>query len=78
MTPERPKNVLLVAGLYDELHPENELLTSLAAGTGLPKVYPGRIYGNFGDGTARELTEIPTVNHVAEVLRLIPERKWFL
>jgi len=76
----QPANVLLIAGLYDELHPQSELLGSLASGTGVKNASPNTLYGTFGDGTARRLIEIPAVSHAAEVLypQLIGEVvRWF-
>lgn len=80
LSPTQPANVLLIAGLYDELHPQSELLKSLASGTGLKRVSANVLYGKFRDRTARRLIEIPTVSHTAEVLhpQLIGEVvRWF-
>lgn len=66
--PLSPSNVLMISGLYDELHPQKELLVSLASSTGHRIVSTDVVYGDFANGTARSLIEIPSVSHVPEIL----------
>lgn len=75
LSPTRPANVLLIAGLYDEFYSQSELVKSLASGTGLKTASPNTVYGAFHNGTARRLTIVPTTSHIVEVLhpRLIQE-----
>ena len=66
LTPSFPSNVLLAVGKYDELFTIDDAITTLAKLiTTSPQV--NTLYGNFDDGTARELLVTPT-DHILEVL----------
>jgi hypothetical protein len=75
----RPRNVLFLSGLYDEIHSPFNLLTNLTdygirvTGPAMNRRDRGRavplsneLYGDFAAGTARQVTIIPTTDHFIE------------
>jgi dienelactone hydrolase len=64
--PQRPHNLLLLAGLYDEIRTPSALLKRLQEyGVAFDPV-PEALYGDFADGTARQVSFSPTCDHFTE------------
>lgn len=69
----RPKDLLFLSGLYDEIHYPANLLMNLTdngirLGSAVPGLVPksGETYGDFAAGTARQVTIVPTTDHFIE------------
>jgi dienelactone hydrolase len=62
----QPQNLLLLAGLYDEIRTPRALLKRLAEYqlATVPQFYT--LYGDFTDGTARQVSISPTSDHFIE------------
>jgi hypothetical protein len=65
---ERPANVLVIAGLYDEFYPVPALTRAVASSACGASAEPNILYGGFAAGTARQVEVVPTANHVTEPL----------
>ena len=62
--PERPKNALFIFAEHDPVEPIQQTSSAIAAHlAGVPKVEPGKLYGNFANGSAVEAVRIPGVDH---------------
>jgi hypothetical protein len=64
---EQPANVLVIAGLYDEFYPL-PTLTQAIVSSSERAAEPNTLYGGFAAGTARQVSVVPTANHVTEPL----------
>jgi pimeloyl-ACP methyl ester carboxylesterase len=65
--PRRPQNLLLLAGLYDEIHTPTALLKTFEEYRVAANPAINTLYGNFDQGTARQITIIPTCDHFIEM-----------
>jgi len=63
---KRPKNLLFLSGLYDEIHAPSSLKENLAFQMGIKDAEIGRLYGSFEDGSARKVSIMPTTDHFIE------------
>src|SRR5260370_18804473 len=62
--PERPKNALFIFAEHDPVEAIQQTSSALAAHLAVvPKVEPGKLYGNFANGSAVEAVRIPGVDH---------------
>lgn len=75
--PNRPRNLLFLSGLYDEIHYPMALLENLADWKVADKPELGRLYGSFENGTARMVTVVPTTDHFIETFDPILIRELF-
>ncbi|MEB3291867.1 MAG: alpha/beta fold hydrolase [Synechococcales bacterium] len=65
-TPQKPANLLVASGIYEELNPVGEMQELFAPAVDRPadrSVIPGEIFGNFSKGTARQLFFSSTADH---------------
>lgn len=61
-----PSNLLMIIGLYDELHPPFEMIDALKTNSdGFSET--GRAWGDFSKGNARMLFISPTADHASEI-----------
>ncbi len=65
VTTDRPANLLMGIGLYEEFHTPSAMAEMLQEATKAPPV-AGQMYGNFANGTARKLVIAPTSDHLME------------
>ncbi|MBL8796539.1 MAG: alpha/beta fold hydrolase [Planctomycetia bacterium] len=63
---DRPRNLLLGAGFYDQLHSPAAMQAALQTAVGDAQAEAGTHYGDFATGTARALTYSAQVDHVLE------------
>jgi Dienelactone hydrolase family len=63
---KRPQNLLFISGLYDEIHHPKSLLENLTNNnvTDDPKL--DKLYGSHSEGTARQVSVLPTTDHFIE------------
>lgn len=61
-----PRNLLFIAGLYDEIHYPDSLLENLRRHGVDPEPRLNTLYGSHEEGTARQLVIIPTTDHFIE------------
>lgn len=66
LTTRSPPNYLLVVGERDELCTMEQENSVVAKASGMKRVEPGKTYGSFEDGTARELA-VTSDDHFSEV-----------
>lgn len=71
----RPQNLLFLSGLYDEIHSPSVLLDILALHGVTDSPENDTLYGDPRDGSARQVTIVPTTDHFIETFdhRLIRE-----
>ena len=65
--PAIPRNLLIIAGLYDEFRSPDALIGSLKTHGVATNPIPDTVYGEFRCGTARMVSIIPTCDHFTEV-----------
>ncbi|HUT56081.1 MAG TPA: dienelactone hydrolase family protein [bacterium] len=61
-----PQNMLFLSGLYDEIHSPTALIANLRDMEVTDSPEKDELYGDFQDGTAREVRIIPTTDHFIE------------
>jgi dienelactone hydrolase len=64
--PQRPQNLLLLSGLYDEIRPPTALLNRLKEHQISSEPHFNTLYGDFMTGTARQVSISPTSDHFIE------------
>jgi pimeloyl-ACP methyl ester carboxylesterase len=63
-----PRNLLLGAGVFDELHGPSKMEKALLEATGGAGRDPGITVGKFSEGTARRLVISPYSDHATEII----------
>ena len=80
VSPKVPQNLLFLVGLYDEFHSPLAMLQGFQEdGISSEPAY-NVVYGAFDEGTARQISVIPTCDHFTETLDLMLVRhllEWY-
>ncbi len=63
---KRPRNLLFLSGLYDEIHSPKALLENLKEHEVTDNPQLDQLYGSFEKNNARQVTVIPTTDHFIE------------